>query len=56
MSQLHSFLSSQDEEAVVNAIKEAEIIENFICGNVISRNARKRVAPRERATFSWFMS
>ena len=24
MSQLHSFLSSQDEEAVVNAIKEAE--------------------------------
>lgn len=41
---------------VRNEIKQAEIIENFICGSVISKKALIRVAPRDRATFSWFMS
>ena len=41
---------------VKNAIKDAEIMENLICGRVISRNARNRPAPKDRATFSWFIS
>ena len=41
--------SSKD---VKNAISDAEISENFICGRVISKKARLREAPSERATFS----
>ena len=46
-------ISSKD---VKNAISDAETIENFICGKVISLNARNLVAPSERATYSWFIS
>ena len=41
---------------VKKAISDAETIENFICGNVISLKARNLVAPSDLATFSWFMS
>jgi len=37
---------------VKNEIKQAEIIENFICGNVISKKALNLDAPKDRATFS----
>ena len=46
-------ISSKD---VKKAIRDAETIENFICGNVISLKARNLVAPSDLATFSWFMS
>jgi hypothetical protein len=37
---------------VKNEIKDAEIIENLICGKVISKKARNLLAPSDRATFS----
>jgi hypothetical protein len=37
---------------VKNEINDAEIIENLICGRVISKNALNLEAPNERATFS----
>jgi len=46
-------ISSND---VRNAMSDAETIENFICGNVISQKAWNLVAPSDLATFSWFMS
>ena len=42
-------ISSKD---VKKAISDAETIENFICGNVISLKARNLVAPSDLATFS----
>ena len=42
-------ISSND---VRNEISAAETSENLICGRVISRKARGRLAPSERATFS----
>ncbi len=40
----------------INAMSDAETIENFICGKVISLKARNLLAPSDRATFSWFIS
>ena len=37
---------------VKNEIKDAEMIENLICGKVISKKARNLLAPSDRATFS----
>ncbi len=41
---------------VMNASSAADITEVLICGSVTVRNAQGRLAPRLRATISWFMS
>lgn len=41
---------------VMKASRALETTAKRICGKVITMKARKRLAPRLRATISWFMS